>query len=416
MKIAIERTNLVRALARVRNAVETRTTMPVLTHVYIEAAGDKLTLTGTDIDIWIDEECEGMEGKVEKEGNAIVKAQKLFDIARAMPEGSEISLELKDGSLVMQAGRARFVLSSMSKEAFPKREKLRKAAGFRIAATVLAKMLARTIFAISDDESRYYLNGVYLHSHDKDGGNAEGNAGDDKGGNEGGNAGDDKGGNKGGNKVFRAVSTDGHRLARVEQKVEGTDDLPGVILPRKAAQELRKLLDESESEVTVTLYQQEEEDSENDLDNTRATVMEFMFDKTRITSRLIDGSFPDYERVIPKESDKFMKFSCKEFSARVAAVHLMTSETTHGVKFNLEPGSLHISAQHGTDGEGNYPLEVEYDGEKIEVGYNALYLLDMTRDVIPEGGEFRWKDPESAAIVLDKDDDSVLYVIMPMRV
>ena len=388
MKIAIERTNLVRALARVRNAVETRTTMPVLTHVYIEAAGDKLTLTGTDIDIWIDEECEGMEGKVEKEGNAIVKAQKLFDIARAMPEGSEISLELKDGSLVMQAGRARFVLSSMSKEAFPKREKLRKAAGFRIAATVLAKMLARTTFAISDDESRYYLNGVYLHSHEKEGGS----------------------------KVFRAVSTDGHRLARIEQKVEGTDDLPGVILPRKAAQELRKLLDESESEVTVTLYQQEEEDSENDLDNTRTTVMEFMFDKTRITSRLIDGSFPDYERVIPKESDKSMKFSCKEFSARVAAVHLMTSETTHGVKFNLEPGSLHISAQHGTDGEGNYPLEVEYDGEKIEVGYNALYLLDMTRDVIPEGGEFRWKDPEAAAIVLDKDDDSVLYVIMPMRV
>ena len=390
MKITIERTNLVHALSRVRNAVETRTTMPVLTHVYIDATSNKLTLTGTDIDIWIDEECEGMDGKIEKEGNAIVKAQKLFDIARAMPDGSEISLELKDGSLVMQAGRARFLLSSMSKEAFPKREKLRKVKDFRISAKLLAKMLARTTFAISDDESRYYLNGVYLHSHELEGGK----------------------------KVFRAVSTDGHRLARIEQEVEGTDELPGVILPRKAAQELRKLLDESESEVSVTLYQQEEEDSDSDLDNTRATVMEFKFDKTSITSRLIDGSFPDYERVIPKESesDKKMRFSCKEFSARVAAVHLMTSETTHGVKFNLESGSLHISAQHGTDGEGNYPLEVEYDGESLEVGYNALYLLDMTRDAIANNGEFRWNDPEAAALVYDKEDDSVLYVIMPMRV
>ena len=388
MKIAIERTSLVRALSRVRNAVETRTTMPVLSHVYMETAGDKLTLTGTDIDLWIDEECEGMEGKIEKEGTAIVKAQKLFDIARAMPEDSEISLELKDDQLVMQARRARFLLSSMSKEAFPKREKLRKLQDFRIAAKSLEKMLARTIFATSDDESRYYLNGVYLHSHEKEGGG----------------------------KVFRAVSTDGHRLARIEQEVEGTDNLPGVILPRKAAQELRKLLEESESEVTVTLYQQEEEESDSNLDNTRATVMEFMFDNTRITSRLIDGSFPDYERVIPKETNKSMLFSSKEFSDHVAAVHLMTSETTHGVKFNLERNSLHISAQHGTDGEGNYPLEVEYDGEGLEVGYNALYLLDMTRDAIAKKGKFCWQDPEAAALVYDEEDSSVLYVIMPMRV
>ena len=389
MKSSLERSHLVHALSRVRSVVETRSTLPVLSHVHIKAGDGKLTLTGTDIDIWIDEEC---DASVTAEGSAVVKAQKLFDIARAMPEGSNILLELKNDALTLKAGSARFVLSSMSQEALPKREKLKKTKEFQIPATDLLKMLASTSFAISDDESRYYLNGVYLHSHKKEN--------------------DDKTESK---STFRAVATDGHRLARIELEVDGMKDLPGVILPRKAAQELRKLLEEAKNEVKVSLFQQEEE-KDSDLDNTRFTVMEFAFDKTTLTSRLIDGSFPDYERVIPKDNDKTMRFKCKEFSERVAAVHYMSSETTHGVKFNLTKGSLQISAHHGTDGEGNYPLDVEYDGEPIEVGYNALYLLAMTRDVIPDNAEFRWKDPETAAVVRNTDDDSVLYVLMPMRV
>lgn len=384
MKIKLKRADFVRALARVRNAVEPRSTMPILSHVYINADGGKLTLTGTDIDIWIDEDC---AADVTEDGYAIVKAQKLFDITKSMPDDSDILLELKDTAMELKAGRARFVLSSMGKEGFPKREKIKQTKKFSIAAQDLQKMLNRTAFAISDDESRYYLNGVYLHSHEKENGE----------------------------KRFRAVATDGHRLARIEMEVEGTDGLPGIILPRKAAQELRKLLDETQGDVVVSLYSQDGE-KDGDLDTTRISVMQFRFGNTCITSRLIDGSFPDYERVIPKESNKIMSFSCKEFSTRVAAVHHMSSETTHGVKFTLKPGSLLISAHHGTDGEGNYPLDVKYEGEKIEVGYNALYLLAMTRDVIQGEAEFRWKDPEAAALVRDKSDDSVLYVIMPMRV
>ncbi len=384
MKSSLERLHLVHALSRVRSVVETRSTLPVLSHVHIKAGDGKLKLTGTDIDIWIDEEC---TASVTTEGSAIVKAQKLFDIARAMPDGSDIHLELKNNALTMKAGAARFVLSSMTPEALPRREKLKQAQDFKIKAADLLKMLASTSFAISDDESRYYLNGVYMHAHEAEGGE----------------------------KTFRAVATDGHRLARIEQKVDGTDKLPGVILPRKAAQELRKLLEDADEEVHVKLFRQEEE-KDGDLDNTRATVMEFAFGTTTLTSRLIDGSFPDYERVIPKDNDKTMRFSCKEFSERVAAVHYMSSETTHGVKFNLKKDSLQISAHHGTDGEGNYPLDVKYDGEPIEVGYNALYLLAMTRDVIPGEAEFCWKDPETAAVVRNVDDDSVLYVIMPMRV
>ena len=388
MKSSIERSHLVHALSRVRSVVETRSTLPVLSHVHIQASDSKLTLTGTDIDIWIDEIC---DASVTAEGSAIVKAQKLFDIARAMPEGSDIHLEVKNDALTLKAGAARFVLSSMSKEALPRREKLKEAKKFQIAAPALLKMLASTSFAISDDESRYYLNGVYFHAHEKEN--------------------DDKTTTS----TFRAVATDGHRLARIEQKVEGTSGLPGVILPRKAAQELRKLLEDADQDVEVKLFRQEEE-KDGDLDNTRTTVMEFSFGKTTLTSRLIDGSFPDYERVIPKDNDKVMRFQCKEFSERVAAVHYMSSETTHGVKFNLTKGSLQISAHHGTDGEGNYPLDVKYDGEPIEVGYNALYLLAMTRDVIPGEAEFCWKDPETAALVRNCNDDSVLYVIMPMRV
>ena len=392
MKSSLERSHLVHALSRVRSVVETRSTLPVLSHVHIKASDGKLTLTGTDIDIWIDETC---DAKVATEGSAVVKAQKLFDIARAMPEGSDIHLEVKNNALTLKAGAARFVLSSMAQEALPRREKLQETKKFQIAAPDLLKMLASTSFAISDDESRYYLNGVYLHSHKKED--------------------DDKS-----KSTFRAVATDGHRLARIELEVDGTENLPGVILPRKAAQELRKLLEDADQEVDVKLFRQEEE-KDGDLDNTRVTVMEFAFGKTTLTSRLIDGSFPDYERVIPKDNDKVMQFSCKEFSERVAAVHYMSSETTHGVKFNLKhekdkKGSLHISAHHGTDGEGNYPLEVEYEGEPIEVGYNALYLLAMTRDVIPSKAEFRWKDPETAAVVRNCEDDSVLYVLMPMRV
>ena len=384
MKSSVERSHLVHALSRVRSVVETRSTLPVLSHVHIKAVDAKLRLTGTDIDIWIDEEC---DASVTSEGSAVVKAQKLFDIARAMPEDSNISLEVKNDALTLKAGAARFVLSSMTEEALPRREKLKKTETFRIPAPDLLKMLACTSFAISDDESRYYLNGVYLHAHEREDGD----------------------------KIFRAVATDGHRLARIEQKVEGTENLPGVILPRKAAQELRKLLEDAEEEVSVALFRQEEE-KDGDLDNTRVAVMEFAFGKTTLISRLIDGSFPDYERVIPKDNDKVMRFTCKEFSDRVAAVHYMSSETTHGVKFNLKKGSLQISAHHGTDGEGNYPLDVEYDGEPIEVGYNALYLLAMTREVIPREAAFCWKDPETAAVVKDCDDENVLYVIMPMRV
>ncbi len=392
MKSSLERSHLVHALSRVRSVVETRSTLPVLSHVHIKASEGKLTLTGTDIDIWIDETC---EASVATEGSAVVKAQKLFDIARAMPEGSSIHLEVKNNALTLKSGAARFVLSSMTQEALPRREKLKETERFQIAAPDLLKMLVSTSFAISDDESRYYLNGVYLHAHQKEN--------------------DDKTTTS----TFRAVATDGHRLARIERQVDGTEKLPGVILPRKAAQELRKLLEDAEEkvEVDVKLFRQEEEkEKDGDLDNTRVTVMEFAFDKTTLTSRLIDGSFPDYERVIPKDNDKVMRFQCKEFSERVAAVHYMSSETTHGVKFDLKKGSLQISAHHGTDGEGNYPLDVEYDGEPIEVGYNALYLLAMTRDVIPGKAEFRWKDPETAAVVRNCDDDSVLYVLMPMRV
>ena len=244
---------------------------------------------------------------------------------------------------------------------------------FAMPADSLRALIDRTKFAISTEETRYYLNGIYLHATEMDG-----------------------------VPVMRAVATDGHRLARVEAPMPaGAEGMPGIIVPRKTVNELRRLIDECEGDVEVSLSD---------------TKIRFAFDGTVLSSKLIDGTFPDYEKVIPVGNDKLLEVDCKQFAAAVDRVATISTERSRSVKLILEPGGLTLSASSPDAGSATEELEVSYDKEGLEIGFNSRYLLDIAQQVQGETVQVLLADGASPTIVRDTADTTALYVLMPMRV
>jgi DNA polymerase-3 subunit beta len=244
---------------------------------------------------------------------------------------------------------------------------------FNITAAELRSLIDRTKFAISTEETRYYLNGIYLHKADRDGVS-----------------------------VLRAVATDGHRLASVEAPLPmGAEDIPGVIVPRKTVAELRKLIDESGDEVMISMSESK---------------IRFSFDNAVLTSKLIDGTFPDYQRVIPSGNDKNMDVNCKLFSDAVDRVSAISSEKSRAIKLVLSKGLLSLSASSPEHGSAEEEIEVDYQGDTVEIGFNSAYLLDITRQIEGATAQVSLADGNSPTILREMDDASALYVIMPMRV
>jgi len=372
MELRIERQSLMRSLSHVQSVVERRNTIPILSNVLIECEGDAVTLTATDMDLTI---TETTGASVANPGAVTAPAHMLFDIVRKLPDGVEVGLTSQSdtGRMILTAGKARFELSTLPREDYPSLDGAPMPISFEIPAEELKTLIERTRFAISTEETRYYLNGIYLHAL-----------------------------GEGASAALRAVATDGHRLARFETVLPtGAGEMPGVIVPRKTVGELAKLLDGGEENVRVSLS-----DSR----------IEFRFSDVTLSSKLIDGTFPDYERVIPTANDKSMSVDKATFAHAVDRVSTIASAESRAVKLAVSAGRLNLSANSPDRGQANEEIEVEYGSSDLEIGFNARYLLDIATQLSGDSAEFVFADAGSPTLVKDKDSASVLYVLMPMRV
>lgn len=372
MKLTIERETLLKSLAHVQSVVERRNTIPILSNVLLECEGEGLRMTATDMDLSV---VESVAASVGQAGATTTAAHTLYDIVRKLPDGAEVSLNsgAEGGLMSLVAGRSSFALTTLPKEDFPATGTDDLGQAFNLAVAELEHLIDRTRFAISTEETRYYLNGIYLHAAKSDD-----------------------------LAVLRAVATDGHRLARFEMPLpDGAADMPAVIVPRKTVGELRKLIEESGGSVEVALSE---------------TRIRFSFGETVLTSKLIDGTFPDYERVIPVGNDKILGVGRREFFAAVDRVSTISTEKSRAVKLSLANGTLTLSATSPDSGSAEESLDVDYGGEPVEIGFNSKYLMDISQQIEGEQAEFALADAASPTIVRDGSDASALYVLMPMRV
>jgi DNA polymerase-3 subunit beta len=359
--------SLLRPLGHVQSVVERRNTIPILANVVLRADEGELSLTATDMDMDIATE---VGCSVMTPGTTTMSAHLLYDIARKLPDGAEVEIAVNDGHAMVSAGRSSFRLPTLPVEDFPAISSNELPVNFSLTAADMRDLIDATRFAISTEETRYYLNGIYIHKAESG--------------------------------ELCAVATDGHRLAMTRQALpSGAAQMPSIILPRKAVSELRKLLDDFDGDVLIGLSE------------TRA---EFRFGVVRLTSKLIDGTFPDYTRVIPVGNDRIMQVDVSAFSAAVDRVSTIASEKSRSVKMGLRSGVLTLSASNTDASSATEELEVSYDGPEMEIGFNARYLLDIAGQVNSDMVEFALADQGSPSLVRAPGDEASLFVLMPMRV
>lgn len=371
MKITIDRAALMRALNHVQSAVERRTTIPILSNVLMKAEDGVLNLATTDMDLEINE---AVAANVDKAGSTTAPAATLFDIVKKLPEDAAVVLELDQSGnqMTVKAGRSNFRLACLPVADFPEIGTGNMPSSFSIPANELRNLIDRTKFAMSTEETRYYLNGIYLHAADNDG-----------------------------VEVLRAVATDGHRLARFEMPLpEGAAGMPGIIIPRKTVAELRKLVEEAGDAIKVSLSESK---------------IRFQFDHIVLTSKLIDGTFPDYQRVIPKGNDKIIEVNPKAFSRAIDRVSTISDGKSRAVKIALNGKTMTLSANSPEAGSATEDLEIN-GNDNMEIGFNARYLLDITQQIEGDGCRLTLADSASPTIIQDAGDASALYVLMPLRV
>jgi DNA polymerase-3 subunit beta len=372
MKFIIERAKLLPSLAHIQSVVERRNTIPILSNVLLRAADGKLSLSATDMDLEI---VESAPAEIIAAGATTAPAHTLYDIVRKLQDGSHVEFETNPDSnlLSVRGGRSNFRLGCLPTEDFPQMAGSAMPVSFSLGAADLRTLIDRARFAISTEETRYYLNGIYLHAT-----------------------------RSADVPVLRAVATDGHRLARVEMPLpEGAADMPGVIIPRKTVGEVRKLLEDASSPISIALSD---------------TKIRFSFDDVVLTSKLIDGTFPDYERVIPSGNDKVLEVSTREFASAVDRVATIATEKTRAVKLSIDRGALTVSANSPESGSATEELEVVYTATPLEIGFNSRYLLDITGQIEGDGCRLTIADAASPTIIRDATEPNALYVLMPMRV
>jgi DNA polymerase-3 subunit beta len=372
MRVTIERTNLLKSLNHVHRVVERRNTIPILSNVLLRADGGEIQMKATDLDLEVFERVPAM---VEQAGATTVPAHMLYDIVRKLPEGGEVMLAMDSGAntLRIHSGRSKFSLQTLPETDFPDITAGEFTHDFTIAARELAGLIEKTQFAISTEETRYYLNGIYLHAVEQDG-----------------------------KLMLRAVATDGHRLAQAQTPApHGCEGMPGVIIPRKAVGEVQKLVEDPEANVRIEL-------SETKI---RASVGQLV-----LTSKLIDGTFPDYNRVIPATNDKELTVDRSAFSAAVDRVSTIASERGRAVKLQLGDGTLILTVNNPDSGSATEELPAGYSAAPLEIGFNSRYLLDIASQLSGEQAVFMLADPGSPTLIRDAGGQDALYVLMPMRV
>ena len=372
MKFSIERAALLKAVGQAQSVVERRNTIPILANILIEADDEAVRFKATDLDI---EVLDSAPAQVERAGGTTVSALLLHEIVRKLPDGALVAVDEDQahGRVTINAGRAHFQLQTLPKQDFPVMANPDYDANFACKAPDLRRLFDKTRFAISTEETRYYLNGVYLHV-------AEGEAG----------------------RVLRAVATDGHRLARVDSDLPaGAEDMPGVIVPRKTVGELKKLLEDDDAEIAVSVS---------------GTKVRFATPEITLTSKVIDGTFPDYARVIPASNPRKLEVDAADFARAVDRVATVSSERSRAVKLSLDEDRLILSVNAPDAGQAEEELAVAYDDEKLEIGFNAKYLQEIAGQMDRENAVFLFNNAGDPTLAREGDDTSAIYVVMPMRV
>ncbi len=372
MKLTIERAALLKSLAHVQSVVERRNTIPILSNVKLDGQNGRLSLNATDMDL---DFVEMVPADILRPGATTAPAHTIYDIVRKLPDGSQVEIDFDggDSQLTLRAGRSKFVLACLPVEDFPALSDGPLPYNFTVASAELKALIDHTRFAISTEETRYYLNGIYLHG-------AAGATGD----------------------VLRAAATDGHRLARTEITLpDGAAGMPGIIVPRKTVNEIRKLIDETDAPVAIGLSD---------------TKIRFTLGDTVLTSKLIDGTFPDYERVIPTDNDKQLDVDVGLFAAAVDRVSAISTEKSRAIKLNVEKGTVTLSASSPESGSAVEEVEGSYESTPIEIGFNSRYLLDILGQIEGDTARFAMADASAPTVVRDIGEGGAIYVLMPMRV
>lgn len=372
MKISVERGTLLKAVAQAQSVVERRNTIPILANVLIEAEGSDVSFRATDLDIEVVDRAAAM---VERAGSTTVSATTLHEIVRKLPDGAQVALTADSaaGRLTVEAGRSNFSLATLPKEDFPVMASSEYTANFSAKAGVLRRLFDKSKFAISTEETRYYLNGVYMHTSDAESG-----------------------------RVLRCVATDGHRLARIDADLpEGAEEMPGIIVPRKTVGELRKLLEDDETQIAVSVSE---------------TKVRFATQDITLTSKVIDGTFPDYTRVIPQGNTRQLEVDAADFAKAVDRVATVSSERSRAVKLQLDEDRLVLSVNAPDSGAAEEELAVAYADERLEIGFNAKYLLEIASQVDRENAVFLFNSSGDPTLMREGNDLTAVYVVMPMRV
>ena len=372
MKLSIERATLLKAVSQAQSVVERRNTIPILANVLIEAEGASVSFRATDLDIEVVDRAPAM---VERAGATTVSAVMLHEIVRKLPDGALVSLtdDQRTGRLTVEAGRSTFALATLPREDFPVMASSEYQTNFSAKAGDLRRLFEKTKFAISTEETRYYLNGVYMHVADSPEG-----------------------------RMLRCVATDGHRLARVDAPLpDGAAGMPGVIVPRKTVNELRKLLEDDAADIAISVSE---------------TKVRFATADMALTSKVIDGTFPDYSRVIPLNNTKRMEVDASDFAKAVDRVATVSSERARAVKMTLEEDRLTLTVNSPESGMAQEELVVAYGDERLEIGFNAKYLLEIASQIDRENAVLMFNASGDPALVREGSDTSAVYVVMPMRV
>ena len=372
MRVSMERSALLKSLSHVQRVVERRNTIPILANVLVRASHGQIEFKATDLDL---ELVESMPAEVATPGATTVPAHLFHDIVRKLPDGAQVSLDLgaDQTAMTLRSSRARFQLQVLPESDFPDLSAADFPHHFKLAAKDVKRLIDKTEFAISSEETRYYLNGIYLHLVDVKGG-----------------------------AMLRAVATDGHRLAQMQLPAPaGSAGMPGVIVPRKTVNEVLRLIEAAGDEVGIEIS---------------TSKIRFTLGAVILTSKLIDGTFPDYARVIPAGNNKKLAIDRREFAAAVDRVSTIASERGRAVKLSLSAGKLLLTVTNPDSGLATEEVEVEYEADALDIGFNSRYLLDIAERLDDEIAVFMLADPGSPTLIQDGSDHSALYVLMPMRV
>ena len=375
MEFKINSTDLLKALSHIHGIVEVRHTLPILSNIILEAKDDKLILSSTNLDIYCSDK---IKAEVLQSGEVSVSAVTFFEIIKRLPSGSEVLMIMEEGEneITLTCGRSKFNLSTLKTDDFPIISDSDLSTNFVLSADELIRIIDKTKFAVSNEETRYYLNGIFLHK-------AERNS----------------------IQFLRAVATDGHRLAQYDIPLpQGAEDITGIIIPKKTIYELRKVLDDANGDVSVSL-------NENKI--------KFSFNDLKVVSKVIDGTFPDYTKVIPQKNDKNFKTNnsdLKNAIDRVSAVAANEESKSKAIKFCIENNSLSLSVESQSKGSANEMIDVNYSGDKVDIGFNSKYIIDICNEVDGDEISISLSDSISPAIILDKTDENLFFVLMPMRI